>query len=942
MVWGVVTMLRFFALLSCAFLCPDAVFAQDALRNLDDFKVSAKKQRHAVASRTLTWLTGSSEQNDYISVGRLANFFGFVKFRVASAHSLSRASAGQETFDLLEGGQQDRVLQLLDEQRRPFGLVATARLDMNRALEGLLLGHSFAREDFLNLGEVYGSAEADLGRLLAVGLGEIAMELDLDRRERMQDMRERYLAGKSGKYRLSESSRKRIRQLGDGESQELWNLSSRLLTWVTGTSEDNDFETVGKPSQHFGFVALRVESGHAVKRGLIAEEVLDLLDDGQRAAIDRVVAEEIDLFERFLTERGKLMRELERALVGDEVRAERVSEMGARVGRLEAAMTWGQAVGMVEVRDSLTAQQAEALLAMRDRYVPREAPLENEHSGEVQSIEAAQLARGRQLFAQCALCHVARDGGRAAGPSLNDLLGREIASDPHFSVYSPAMRSFAEGGRRWTEKELDAFLESPRTLIPGTIMGFDGIASPSDRAALIHFLEGRVASKPQEAPVAREVVRSSSQAASSARPNILVIVADDLGWADVGYHGSEIATPSIDALAREGVELDRMYAYPICSQTRAALLTGRSSEQHGLTGNPDGPGTGLDTGERLIVEDFADAGYATWMIGKWHLGPGQGERPEDRGFDHFYGITHGATHSFDHTRPDTGELDWWRNRELVEEDGHSSDLFAREAVQLIDAHSQGDFGGTRPPFFLLLSFNAVHGPHLAPEDLFEKYGGRKNRKHANYAGMLEGMDRAIARVLSCLDDHGLRRETIVCFLGDNGGQMSRGVANNLPLRGEKGQTWEGGVRVPAAIQWPGRLEGGKSEQFLTVLDLLPTLAEAAGVSMAPLERVGISLWKSLGSGKTLPRPAVAISRAGRVAVFDFPWKLVIETDGESGEPVTGLFHLLDDPEESTDRSSFEPERLEALRALVPEGSKKRGGRGNKQRGKDKKRADRGK
>ncbi|MDA0935224.1 MAG: hypothetical protein O3C51_17410 [Planctomycetota bacterium] len=223
--------------LLCAALPSPPALAQDGpLRDLGRFRIDARLELHAVASRTLTWLTGTPEQNDYISVGRFANFFGFVKFRVSSAHSLTRSASGQESF---------AILALLHAQEEPFTRVVTTRLEMNRMLDRLRSGEDVERAALLAAGEEYGAAEAELGRVLAVGLGGVAVTLDDAQRAQLTELRQRSIAGRAGNFKLPRDVARAVPRGADFDSQELWNLSSRLLTWTTGTEQDNDFETVG-------------------------------------------------------------------------------------------------------------------------------------------------------------------------------------------------------------------------------------------------------------------------------------------------------------------------------------------------------------------------------------------------------------------------------------------------------------------------------------------------------------------------------------------------------------------------------------------------------------------------------------------------------------------------------------------------------------------------
>lgn len=444
-----------------------------ALRDLSGHEVDETQLRSAVASRTLTWLTGTSANNDYISVGRMANFFGFVALRVSSGQSLTRAHVARDTLAVLDPTQIDVLVTLLEEQGPPHQTTQEARIQMNRALERLLVGEDVAPADFLALGRTYGAAEAELGRVIAQRFGEIAASLTPDQREMHAAIRVAHAAGQPDAAPAQGSHV----QLPDVDRQELVNLAARFLSWTTGSPEFNDFEVVGKPSQHFGFVSLRLASGHSVRRGAVAGEVLDLLTPDQTRMLDVAVRQNADVFPDFLAVRAELMRELEMALQGEVIEPETVRRLGAKVGEIEARMTWAQAQAMLSVRDALSADQLDALLAMRARYTVADA--------EGALLDAVD--HGRQLFAQCVLCHApSRDN--AVAPSLTGIVGRQIAADAAYDLYSPALRRFAQSEAIWSADLLDAFLRSPRALVPGTTMGFDGFDAADDRAALLEYL----------------------------------------------------------------------------------------------------------------------------------------------------------------------------------------------------------------------------------------------------------------------------------------------------------------------------------------------------------------------------------------------------------------------------------------------------------------------
>lgn len=410
----------------------------------------------------------------------------------------------------------------------------------------------------------------------------------------------------------------------------------------------------------------------------------------------------------------------------------------------------------------------------------------------------------------------------------------------------------------------------------------------------------------------------SAQRAAAARPNILLIVADDLGWQDVGYHGGPAATPNIDRLARQGVELDRYYAFPVCSPTRSALLTGRSPMRYGVIYSVIRPwaNDGLPLDEHLLPQTLKAAGYQTAMAGKWHLGHARVEHlPTSRGFDSFYGHVNGAIDYNTHERE--GGVDWQRNGRSVREEGYSTELLAAEGVRVIRERDRSR------PLFLYLPFNAPHAPLQAPAALIEKYAGIADKRRRVYTAMVDALDQGIGRVLAALDKEGIADNTLVVFQSDNGGPIQQGASNGS-LRGAKGTTFEGGIRVPAVMRWPAGLGGGrKLTQVATVLDMLPTLAAAAGTvpgSTKPLD--GRNLWPAIVEGRSEPREdllfAVEDGQRTWLAVRRRQWKLVREIRRADRAATEYLFDIDNDPDEKTDLAAKQPQLVKELAARIRE------------------------
>lgn len=411
---------------------------------------------------------------------------------------------------------------------------------------------------------------------------------------------------------------------------------------------------------------------------------------------------------------------------------------------------------------------------------------------------------------------------------------------------------------------------------------------------------------------------AATLSAQAGHPNLVIFLADDLGWGDVGFHGARTATPNIDRIAKEGVELARCYAFPFCSPTRAALLTGRMPIRYGMVYTVIRPWSphGLPVDEHLLPETLKTAGYQTACIGKWHLGHAHRRLlPNARGFDHFYGHVNADIHYFTHLH--MGGLDWQRNGKSVQEEGYSTNLLANEACNWLRQRDKAR------PFFLYLPFNAIHTPLSAPDEVMVKHHQLAHPKLRMLAGAIDAMDTAIGQVLTTLDQESLAQNTIVLFLSDNGGAPAQGSVN-APLRGGKGTTYEGGVHVPAAIRFPGRLPAGtKSQQVITVTDLFPTLTAALGLSPQSKKPIdGMNLWPQIMEGKTVPREPLFFAvksneRADfRYAVLHGEWKLIRTI--EEGRPghADYLFNLTADPAEAKDVRDANPAKARDLAAAL--------------------------
>ena len=385
-------------------------------------------------------------------------------------------------------------------------------------------------------------------------------------------------------------------------------------------------------------------------------------------------------------------------------------------------------------------------------------------------------------------------------------------------------------------------------------------------------------------------------------PNLLVLIADDLGWGDLSLHHGRPRTPQLDRLAGDGVELQRFYVYPVCSPTRSAFLTGQMPRRYGIV-HPLGPREpGLPAGLPLLPRTLQSAGYQTFLVGKWHVGTQS--PPQRSGFEHFYGFMGAEVDYFQHTSRN-GIVDWQRDGQTVEEPGYSTILFADEAIRLLEKRD------TNRPFFLEVAFNAPHFPLSAPEEYLARYKNLPARA-ATYAAVVDAMDVAIGRILAALDKQGLRENTLVVFFSDNGAGGQGG--SNGSFRGGKDTVFEGGIHTPCLMRWPGHIKAGTvSQQPVAVQDLFPTLTTAVGVPVTNAPKLdGLNLWEPLRSGQVQDRGPFVIAGTD-CAIFDGDWKLIETSDGKRS-----LYQLAKDPSETTDLLARETDIAQRLGAKLAE------------------------
>ncbi len=423
------------------------------------------------------------------------------------------------------------------------------------------------------------------------------------------------------------------------------------------------------------------------------------------------------------------------------------------------------------------------------------------------------------------------------------------------------------------------------------------------------------------------------------RPHIVYFLADDLGWSDVGWHGSEIKTPHLDKLAMEGARLEQFYVLPVCSPTRAAFLTGRYPIRHGLQLSVVRPWAqyGLPLEERTLPQALKEAGYHTAISGKWHLGHFRPEYlPTQRGFDAQYGHYNGMIDYFTHDRD--GGHDWHRNDRDSRDKGYSTTLIGDEAVRVIE---QQDL---KTPLFLYVPFNAPHSPLQVTEAFLQEYATIADKKRQAYAAMVHCLDEQVGRVVAAIEKRGMGSNTLYLFSSDNGGPLDLGATNGS-LRAGKATLYEGGTRVVACANWQGKIKSGTIvNEPMHIVDWYPTLLKLAGVSTdQKLALDGLDIWPTITQGKPSPHDSILINAVpGSGAIRMGSWKLVLngnvgandlqsttkntpaketakkkkKSNTRNSEESIELFNLADDPSEKTNLASQNPSKVLELRTKL--------------------------
>lgn len=413
--------------------------------------------------------------------------------------------------------------------------------------------------------------------------------------------------------------------------------------------------------------------------------------------------------------------------------------------------------------------------------------------------------------------------------------------------------------------------------------------------------------------------------ALAARPNFVFIIADDLGWADVAFHGGNAPTPHLDRLAKEGVELTQHYVAPVCSPTRTGLMTGRCWSRFNVTTPQNNRALRWDT--VTLPKALKSVGYDTAITGKWHLGSKPEWGPNHFGFDHSYGSLAGGVGPYDH-RYKKGPFSetWHRNEKLLTETGHVTDLITQEACAWLTQRKD-------TPFFLYVPFTAVHLPVKEPQEWLDKVPADiTSDVPRHYAACIMHLDDAVGKIIATLEKTGQRENTLLIFTSDNGGSNAENngqayppddyptgllPASNQPLRDQKGSVYEGGTRVPCIASWPGRLKAGKHDSPVQITDWMPTFCALAGFKAEKdLKWDGVNLWPQLAEGAKPPvRSIYTVAPGFRSRSFRLgDLKLVLQTRNNTEK--AELYDIASDPSETKDLAAELPAKVAELRAAL--------------------------
>lgn len=421
-------------------------------------------------------------------------------------------------------------------------------------------------------------------------------------------------------------------------------------------------------------------------------------------------------------------------------------------------------------------------------------------------------------------------------------------------------------------------------------------------------------------------IKNDESRSNNSQPNIILIIADDAGWNDVGYHGSEIKTPNIDKLANEGVALNRFYVYPTCSPSRASLLTGIPASRMGIVAPISGKSDiSLADSIFTLPKVLKSKGYSTALLGKWHLGLKPESGPGAYGFDYSYGFLHGQIDQYAHTYKN-GDSSWHRNGSFITEPGHVTDLLGKEAINYIREKSAAS-----SPFFLQLAYSAPHIPLQEPEKWKEIYRDViSDRSRLDYAAAMTHMDHSIGEVLEEIERAGIENNTIIIFMSDNGAQENwipdtqyegkhgpnSTLGSNYPLRGFKTSNYEGGIRVPAIVYWKNKLTKGVNNTYISVIDIMPTLLNLTNITRIIPYVEGRNMWDAIAKNETSEK---FIYERGHLqeSVIKDSWKL-IRSRHLDGSFEIELYNIEKDPEERVNEVESYSQLVSELKRLLQE------------------------
>jgi arylsulfatase A-like enzyme len=405
------------------------------------------------------------------------------------------------------------------------------------------------------------------------------------------------------------------------------------------------------------------------------------------------------------------------------------------------------------------------------------------------------------------------------------------------------------------------------------------------------------------------VLAGSAAHAQRQKPNILVILSDDVGWGEYGFQGGkDIPTPNIDSIAKNGIRFPQGYVSgPYCSPTRAGLMTGRYQTRFGHEFNSVAQKIGLKLSEKTIADRLKALGYSTCAVGKWHLGGKDDYRPTKRGFDEYFGTL--ANTPYYHP---TNFVDSRKSnavQPISDEQFYTTHEYGQRVVQFLDKQTK------EKPWFVYLPFNAQHAPLQAPQKYLDRFPNIKDENRKTFAAVMAAMDDAVGQVLAKVRAMGEEENTFIVFFSDNGGPTRQTTSSNLPLRGFKSTTWEGGVRIPFSMQWKGKFLPGKTyEHPIIQLDILPTFIASAGGTVDPSWKLdGVNLLPYLTGEKSDKPHETFYWRFGKQwAVRHGDWKLLVGAGG-SGQPE--LYNLTADLSESKNLASGQPDKVKELQRL---------------------------